>query len=182
MDNSLGFTTVIPRQCIHVSRVKGLAYPRTCPVCKFGPCSSEEGRSILADELKKDPRVPLVYDPVTKAQHYNQHPSGIEVITMVRCLNFNMGSALKYVTRREGKEHARSLQSAKYYLKDQHVHGTKMVLNYAIYRILDKYSEAEPSREAQNFYRAFMSYLQEPVNMRHDILQASLQRLVDLCL
>jgi hypothetical protein len=57
------------------------------------------------------------FDIVQKAKHYNSHPSGVECITLAEKLSFNLGSAFKYVFRRDDKENcALDLQKAKYYL------------------------------------------------------------------
>lgn len=117
------------------------------------------------------------FDVVNKAEHYNVHPSGIETINLVRCLNFDMGCALKYVMRRHGKEYQRSLKSARYYLEDQYRTGTPIVLNLLVHRLLDDYASAEPVAQAQNFYRAFGSYLLEPIEARFMILLSTLGRI-----
>lgn len=38
-------------------------------------------------------------DPVKKASHYNSHPSGIEVIDIIREESFLRGNIIKYVMR-----------------------------------------------------------------------------------
>lgn len=37
--------------------------------------------------------------PVSHPKHYNDHPSGIECITITRHMNFNIGNAIKYLWR-----------------------------------------------------------------------------------
>ena len=118
------------------------------------------------------------FDVVNKAKQYNVHPSGIEAIHLVRCLNFNMGCALKYVMRRHGKEYERSLLSAEYYLNDQHRSGIVMVLNCGIYRLLDDYRQAEPAQQVSTFYRVFSTYLNHPTNQHFEMLISSLQRIM----
>lgn len=39
------------------------------------------------------------HDPVDHPKHYNDHPSGIECITVVEWLTFNVGNAIKYLWR-----------------------------------------------------------------------------------
>jgi len=119
------------------------------------------------------------FDEVNLAKHYNVHPSGIEAINLVRCLNFNMGCALKYVMRRHGKEYVRSLKSAEYYLKDQHVSGNVMIQNYAIFRLVDDYVQGEEVRQAATFYRAFSGYLNLPSQRNFDMMMGSLDRLLE---
>lgn len=38
-------------------------------------------------------------DNVHHPKHYNQHPSGVECITIAEGFNFNTGNALKYLWR-----------------------------------------------------------------------------------
>ena len=38
-------------------------------------------------------------DPVNHPKHYNNHPSGIECIDVVRHMNFNRGNSIKYIWR-----------------------------------------------------------------------------------
>lgn len=117
------------------------------------------------------------YDVVNKAKHYNEHPSGLEAILLVRCLNFDMGCALKYVMRRHGKEYERSLKSCEWYIRDQHATGLPMLLSLVFYSYMKQYIEAEPVEEAQKFYRAFEQYVNDPIQERFDILLTMLKRL-----
>lgn len=50
--------------------------------------------------------------------HYNQHPSGIECITVVEAFNFNLGNAMKYIWRAGLKTSnpIHDLQKAAWYL------------------------------------------------------------------
>lgn len=48
-------------------------------------------------------KVEPTFDPVTKARHYNLHPSGVECITIAKHMNFCLGSALKYIFRADNK-------------------------------------------------------------------------------
>lgn len=38
-------------------------------------------------------------DNVNHPAHYNSHPSGVECITVVEHMNFNVGNAIKYLWR-----------------------------------------------------------------------------------
>jgi hypothetical protein len=38
-------------------------------------------------------------DPVNHPKHYNDHPSGVECITVVEHMSFNLGNAIKYIWR-----------------------------------------------------------------------------------
>lgn len=57
---------------------------------------------------------------VNHPQHYNMHPSGVETITVVRTMSFNLGSAFKYVFRRDDKSSALTdLEKALWYIEDE---------------------------------------------------------------
>ncbi len=46
-------------------------------------------------------------DPaVDHPKHYNAHPSGVECITVIEQMNFNMGNAIKYIWRADEKGNA----------------------------------------------------------------------------
>ena len=36
-------------------------------------------------------------DSVNLSKHYNSHPSGLECMTVVEHMNFNLGNAVKYL-------------------------------------------------------------------------------------
>ena len=60
------------------------------------------------------------FDPVKKAAHYNQHPSGVECIDVVRHFTFNLGNVIKYIWRAPHKEmRLQDLKKAQYYLNDE---------------------------------------------------------------
>lgn len=60
------------------------------------------------------------YDPVEHPKHYNNHPSGIEAITITRHMNFNLGNVIKYVWRAEEKgAPLEDLRKAAWYLQDE---------------------------------------------------------------
>jgi hypothetical protein len=42
-------------------------------------------------------------DPVNRPAHYRSHPSGVECITVVEHMNFNVGNAVKYLWRADEK-------------------------------------------------------------------------------
>ena len=57
---------------------------------------------------------------VNHPKHYNNHPSGIECIDIVRHENFNCGSAIKYIWRRGEKvNEIEDLQKAIWYLQNE---------------------------------------------------------------
>jgi len=51
--------------------------------------------------------------------HYNQHPSGIECITIVEHMTFNLGNAVKYIWRADhkGETPIEDLRKARWYLE-----------------------------------------------------------------
>jgi hypothetical protein len=152
----------------------GKPYPRTCSVCGLGGCKNPEAKAEYEDTHPTKQQA--VFDVVQKAKHYNVHPSGIEAIIIVRCLNFNMGCAIKYVMRRKDKEYERSLKSAEYYLRDQHQSGNCMVLNYAVFRLLDDYVQAEKVSQVATVYRVFSTYLNMPTTPTFDMMIGALTR------
>jgi len=44
-----------------------------------------------------------VTDKVNHPPHYNKHPSGVECITVVEHMTFNLGNAVKYIWRADHK-------------------------------------------------------------------------------
>lgn len=60
--------------------------------------------------------------PVDHPVHYNRNPSGIECITVVRHMNFNLGNVIKYVWRAgfKGTDNTiQDLEKAAWYLNDE---------------------------------------------------------------
>lgn len=54
--------------------------------------------------------------------HYNQHPSGVECIEIVRHHSFNVGSAIKYLWRdgfKDTEVETQDLEKAIWYLRDE---------------------------------------------------------------
>lgn len=56
------------------------------------------------------------FDPVNKPKHYNSHPSGVECIQVTEHMNFNIGNAVKYFWRYEGKNGLEDLRKAAWYI------------------------------------------------------------------
>lgn len=74
--------------------------------------------------MAKDEVVQLVDEilghggPVHHPKHYNSHPSGVETVDVAEWLGFNIGSAFKYVMRRDDKQNAvQDLNKALWYLR-----------------------------------------------------------------
>lgn len=56
-------------------------------------------------------------ESVNHPKHYNQHPSGVECITVVEHMGFNLGNAIKYIWRADLKGDAfEDLRKALWYI------------------------------------------------------------------
>lgn len=55
-------------------------------------------------------------DSVNHPLHYTSHPSGVECITIAEHMSFNLGNALKYLWRNEGKNGIEDLRKAIWYI------------------------------------------------------------------
>ena len=55
-------------------------------------------------------------DAVNHPKHYNSHPSGVDCITVVEHMNFNVGNAIKYLWRTEHKNGLQDLKKARWYI------------------------------------------------------------------
>lgn len=53
---------------------------------------------------------------VNHPRHYNEHPSGIECIDVVEHMNFNIGNAIKYLWRADGKGGLEDFKKAIWYI------------------------------------------------------------------
>lgn len=59
---------------------------------------------------------------INHPKHYNEHPSGVECIEVVRHMNFNLGNAIKYLWRNGLKDTEvplKDLKKAAWYLEDE---------------------------------------------------------------
>lgn len=54
--------------------------------------------------------------PVNHPPHYTAHPSGVECITIVEWMGFNLGNVIKYVWRADQKNGIEDLEKARWYL------------------------------------------------------------------
>jgi hypothetical protein len=58
------------------------------------------------------------HEAVDHPVHYNKHPSGVECIQIVEYMNFNLGSAIKYIWRHNLKgTPVQDLEKAIWYLQ-----------------------------------------------------------------
>jgi hypothetical protein len=55
-------------------------------------------------------------DNVNHPKHYNSHPSGVECITVVEHMNFNVGNAIKYLWRSDHKNGLEDLKKSRWYI------------------------------------------------------------------
>lgn len=85
------------------------------------PTSAEKILSMLTTGV-------AVSNNVEHPAHYNQHPSGIEAIEVVRHYSFNIGSAIKYlwraglkadVTIEDGNAEIQDMEKAVWYIQDE---------------------------------------------------------------
>ena len=61
-------------------------------------------------------------EKINHPKHYNEHPSGIECITIARWFNFNLGNVIKYIWRtglKPNEEYLDDLKKARFYLNDE---------------------------------------------------------------
>ena len=57
---------------------------------------------------------------VNHPKHYNNHPSNIEAIEVIRSMSFNIGNTFKYVYRRNDKNHViQDLKKSIWYIEDE---------------------------------------------------------------
>ncbi len=57
-------------------------------------------------------------DIVNHPPHYNEHPSGVECITITEHMTFNLGNAVKYIWRADLKGQAlEDLKKAAWYIQ-----------------------------------------------------------------
>lgn len=56
-------------------------------------------------------------DSVNHPKHYNAHPSGVECITVVEHMSFNVGNAIKYLWRATNKNGIEDLRKAVWYVE-----------------------------------------------------------------
>jgi uncharacterized protein DUF3310 len=65
-----------------------------------------------------NPPDPAKLDMVNHPPHYTVHPSGVECITIVEHMGFNIGNAMKYLWRADEKGNAlEDLQKAAWYVQ-----------------------------------------------------------------
>ena len=59
-------------------------------------------------------------EQINHPDHYNNHPSGVECLDIVRHMSFNLGNSVKYIWRADLKDCAiQDLKKAVFYLQDE---------------------------------------------------------------
>ena len=68
--------------------------------------------------MRKQKPGAVFHDPVNHPPHYNAHPSGVECITVVEHMGFNVGNAVKYLWRADETGNAlEDLKKARWYVE-----------------------------------------------------------------
>ena len=71
-------------------------------------------------QISNQALAPTPLDLIRNPPHYKSHPSGIECLTIVRHMNFNLGNAIKYIWRAGQKGSAiEDLEKAAFYIADE---------------------------------------------------------------
>jgi hypothetical protein len=92
-----------------LSKPKKVVAPKTIPGTK---------QALIGGCLFEQPTLPADYEFVNHPKHYNTHKSGVEAIDLCEVLSFNVGSAFKYVYRRDDKlTPVQDLQKAVWYIE-----------------------------------------------------------------
>ncbi len=77
-----------------------------------GRCKLHSAGAPIARSVDERP------EAVNHPKHYNEHPSGVECITVVEHMGFNLGNAVKYVWRADLKADAiEDLKKARWYIE-----------------------------------------------------------------
>ena len=91
-------------------------------LCNYLGCS-EKGKIVESEKehcLQCGGRLNVLdKSTVNNPKHYNQHPSGVECITITKHFNFNIGNAIKYLWRaglKEGSSVEEDLSKASWYI------------------------------------------------------------------
>ena len=106
---------------------------------------------------------------INHPRHYNNHKSGVEVIEVCRYMNFNCGSAFKYVIRRGEKLEsgqtvsqsiAKDLDKAIWYLCDDAKHEApyKELFRFQGQQALRKFKESEDNEHVRMFMLMLGTY------------------------
>lgn len=99
-------------------------YVYICPHCNYENRYNIGVERAICSKCDKvfntQKKVIKLEETVNHPTHYNQHPSGVECITIVRHFNFNVGNAIKYLWRAGLKGNAvEDLRKAAWYIRDE---------------------------------------------------------------
>lgn len=89
---------------------------------RYNPADSEPVYTNGTHAKEPSEATPAAPEAVDHPKHYNQHPSGIECIEIVRHMNFNLGNVVKYLWRaglKDGVVDLEDLKKARWYLDDE---------------------------------------------------------------
>ena len=78
--------------------------------------------SLAEQKLRDEADQKLRDEAVNHPAHYNNHPSGVECIEIVRHMTFNVGNVLKYLWRsglKDGEPVLKDFKKALWYLEDE---------------------------------------------------------------
>lgn len=97
-----------------------------CAECKAHEFTRQREKEIMdelaAAALNAGVKIHYADDPVNHPKHYNDHPSGVECITITRHMGFNIGNAIKYLWRAGRKDkdfEIQDLRKAIWYIEDE---------------------------------------------------------------
>ena len=99
---------------------------------------------------------------VNHPKHYNQHPSGVEVIEVCRHMVFDLGSAFKYLLRWQDKDGLKDLRKAVWYLEDLAVNPpslAQMQTNPRPKALLRQMIAAEKNESVRKFMECVLQYV-----------------------
>jgi hypothetical protein len=92
----------------------------------YGLIGISAGKARQCTCLEFTPDSPAMPETVNHPDHYTSHPSGVECITVVEHMGFNLGNAIKYVWRADSKGNAlEDLAKAKWYIEREIKRRTK---------------------------------------------------------
>lgn len=113
-------------------------------------------------------------EQINHPEHYNLHASGVEAILVVRTMSFNLGSAFKYIFRRDDKENLiQDLKKALWYTEDELEERKKCK---TIFNVLRSFLRFYQNSYTQYWKRA--GYVNKIVRWEPDEMIADIYRLL----
>lgn len=108
-------------------RIKGSTSARGHIVSRVRQRGFITGHRVTAKEIREAMAKDTLVDesvggPINHPRHYNDHPSGVECISVVRWESFNLGNAMKYIWRLRSKGMLKKIEDLKkveFYIKDE---------------------------------------------------------------